>query len=62
MAEVTTDVSSSTATAIASMNEAAANMAAISAASTETNVSIGGSTAGMNVSKKFGEGLSTVGR
>ncbi len=54
--------SSATTTAIEAMNEAASNMAQISAASTTTNVSIGTSTATMNVGKRFSEGLSTVGR
>jgi hypothetical protein len=53
---------SATTTAIAAMNEVASNMAQISAASTTTNVSIGTSTATMNVGKKFSEGLSAVGR
>jgi hypothetical protein len=59
---MSTAIPQGTADAIASMNQAADNMAQISAASTTTNVSIGTSTATMNVGKKFSEGLSAVGR
>jgi hypothetical protein len=51
-----------TQSAIDAMNQAASNMAEISAASTTTNVSIGTSTATMNISKLFSEGLSSRGR
>jgi hypothetical protein len=52
----------STQLAIDAMNQAANNMTAISAAATTTNVSMGTSTATMNVGKRFSEGLSSVGR
>jgi hypothetical protein len=57
-----TSLSEATTKAQAAMTDAAANMMAISETSTVTNVSIGTSTATMNVGKKFSEGLTAVGR